>query len=694
MALETLISSHEYFPGSAMAPEPIPFPFLANSEILAKHINGAGVETPLAEGIDYVLSGQGTAGLGTIRALAAYPDDHRILIERSTEPKQKAVIKPQEPFPAAAAEQQLDRITMLLQELRRDLDGVMDRGWVVPRYENVVGKFSVVLPGGVPGFASGTGADPALRIDLAQAAGAGLAGFSHAASYTAASVGGNLQKAIPTVNSIDELRANDATGFRRSVHVRGYYAPADLGGGQFDYDASDTTSADDGGTIIVDAAGRRWKRWLPDRVLTPQMFGCKCDNATDDRVRLQAMFNAANRPEGNLIRLIAGQCLVSDSVNIDYPVAIVGEGPQMQPAGTPYAGFVFTHPTHNFLVVRHSKANLFADFGIRAGVTRTAGCDILVQGDGENQPIGTVFRSLVCNGGFTALSIPNMRHLSVTNCGFYNIGHNGGGNAIYYPSNVNPDSGDNYIVGNTFQSSEVAGVHGHGYSAIYLESTFALCITANKFFGFEYGIECNVKNTSGNLLVNGNSFEQQTSCHIDIRQGAAGAGIGNIVIVGNEFSQLDSVANPVNPSLPTINVQAGMSGAYVNNLLISSNVFNDSYTTTASIVALADGPGALIEGNVFNLYGKSQPGALQTFGYAAACRLLDNVFRNMATSQHYKNGLLATTIVRDDNLTFADVGGWGNGSQIYVSNGTSGTPLTGGGTGAIAFRVNGVWKAI
>lgn len=44
------------------------------------------------------------------------------------------------------------------------------------------------------------------------------------------------------------------------------------GGGLFRYDASDTTTADNSGTVIVDAAGNRWKRQF-DGVLEPEFFG-------------------------------------------------------------------------------------------------------------------------------------------------------------------------------------------------------------------------------------------------------------------------------------------------------------------------------------------------------------------------------------------------------------------------------------
>lgn len=177
VALETLISSHEYFPGSAMAPEPIPFPFFSNTELRVTHINAAGVETVLDEGLGYAIGGTGSQGLGTITAVAAWPIADRFLVERATEPKQKAVIKPQEPLPATAIEQQLDRLTMLVQEMRRDVDSVQARGWLVPRFENKDGQFAVILPGGVPSFTDGTGSDSTLRTQIAAATGARFMGF-------------------------------------------------------------------------------------------------------------------------------------------------------------------------------------------------------------------------------------------------------------------------------------------------------------------------------------------------------------------------------------------------------------------------------------------------------------------------------------------------------------------------------------
>jgi hypothetical protein len=62
-----------------------------------------------------------------------------------------------------------------------------------------------------------------------------------------------------TIQSITDLRLLTSSTVKDQVILIKNYVAGD-GGGTFRYDASDTTTADNGGTVIVDAAGRRWKR--------------------------------------------------------------------------------------------------------------------------------------------------------------------------------------------------------------------------------------------------------------------------------------------------------------------------------------------------------------------------------------------------------------------------------------------------
>jgi hypothetical protein len=94
-------------------------------------------------------------------------------------------------------------------------------------------------------------------------------------------------KNLRVVNSIAALRACSKLTYA-SAFVTGYYAAHDGGGGAYTYDAADTSSADNGGTIIVGADGGRWKLCVFDSV-SPKQFGAKGDGTTDD----SAAFTAA-----------------------------------------------------------------------------------------------------------------------------------------------------------------------------------------------------------------------------------------------------------------------------------------------------------------------------------------------------------------------------------------------------------------
>lgn len=88
-----------------------------------------------------------------------------------------------------------------------------------------------------------------------------------------------------TVVNIAELKTIDKTEFTLSF-VRGYFTSGDGGGGYYFYDATDTTSVDNGGTIIVANDGGRWK-YLHPREITVKTFGAGF-GASDDSARLTA----------------------------------------------------------------------------------------------------------------------------------------------------------------------------------------------------------------------------------------------------------------------------------------------------------------------------------------------------------------------------------------------------------------------
>ncbi|SEO20553.1 hypothetical protein SAMN05192574_10671 [Mucilaginibacter gossypiicola] len=72
---------------------------------------------------------------------------------------------------------------------------------------------------------------------------------------------------------------------------------SDYGGGQWIYDAADTSSSDNTGSILVTTDGKRYKRQY---FITPEMFGAIGDGVADDTIALTAFFQAVNCKTGIL----------------------------------------------------------------------------------------------------------------------------------------------------------------------------------------------------------------------------------------------------------------------------------------------------------------------------------------------------------------------------------------------------------
>ncbi|UST52966.1 hypothetical protein NF681_11485 [Comamonadaceae bacterium OTU4NAUVB1] len=140
---------------------------------------------------------------------------------------------------------------------------------------------------------------------LAAAAGVDLVGYD----------GGSLQDiadGAKTMQGYVALRAY--TGRARSVRL----TAAGIAG-IFERDFGDTTSVDNGGTIIVDAGSRRWKRsFAGDANIL--WFGAGASGSTDDTAAIQAAFNA----EPHIF--IPKRDFIVNAVDPNYPNASYGGG--------------------------------------------------------------------------------------------------------------------------------------------------------------------------------------------------------------------------------------------------------------------------------------------------------------------------------------------------------------------------------
>lgn len=126
------------------------------------------------------------------------------------------------------------------------------------------------------------------------------------------------------------LRAYNGRATRCNIIAEGISGP-------FTVDADDTTSADNGGTVLVDASGRRWRRDYSGAV-NIKWFGAKGDGTTDDTAAIQAavsslptntasvgVFSPKGFANGGGVLVPRGRYKVSAAINLYRGIHLSGE---------------------------------------------------------------------------------------------------------------------------------------------------------------------------------------------------------------------------------------------------------------------------------------------------------------------------------------------------------------------------------
>ena len=151
--------------------------------------------------------------------------------------------------------------------------------------------------GGVTSFNTRTGAVNLLSADVTGAlgftplrssnilAGSGITVTPAGGNVTIAATGGGGGTGAGTLTNIAALRA--LTSITPSTNIVLGYTTAGKGGGTFVYNPADTTTADNGCTVFVDASSHRWYRTYSGAI-NVQWCGAQGDGSTDDKTAIQA----------------------------------------------------------------------------------------------------------------------------------------------------------------------------------------------------------------------------------------------------------------------------------------------------------------------------------------------------------------------------------------------------------------------
>lgn len=182
------------------------------------------------------------------------------------------------------------------------------------------------------------------------------------------------------VSSIAALRALMHAGYA-TAFVTGYYSAHDGGGGAYQYDPSDTTSADNGGTIIVASDGGRWKLQYTQSVSVKQ-FGATGKGIADDTTSIQNALSWAAANGGGDIYVPPGTYKTTSTLTIG------GSFVCLHGAGKSISVIACSSVSIDTLLIGSSSSALQSVYvngiGFQPSVTKTSGSEIHVNGSNIN----------------------------------------------------------------------------------------------------------------------------------------------------------------------------------------------------------------------------------------------------------------------------------------------------------------------
>lgn len=164
----TIAASGPYYPNGATTVFPFGFKASADTDVIVVLISSAGVETIVPSSSYAVTLAAGDDPGGSVTFTSAPANDGRELwIYLDPTFLQEIKFEDEGAFNQTLLNQLADEAGSRSVWLRERIN----RAFLLPRagaaLTAVVGQFPVVLPGGIPGFSSGTGSDPTLRAELA-----------------------------------------------------------------------------------------------------------------------------------------------------------------------------------------------------------------------------------------------------------------------------------------------------------------------------------------------------------------------------------------------------------------------------------------------------------------------------------------------------------------------------------------------
>lgn len=357
------------------------------------------------------------------------------------------------------------------------------------------------------------------------------------------------------------------------ISTIGYHSPGDGGAATFVRAASEPAH---GGK--VQSADGSWWELAETKPNLLQFGGIDDGTTTDDTAAFEAMSSycqAKQRP-GRVPATILGFATNGGPHRFDY--GLHGDG------GIWNTTIYVTHPTNDVISQITPTPGSISDLHFFASVTRTAGNTLIIDAPAGQAALHPIIQRNVFQNGYVDIALLKANIASVLD----NFSVDFRQHFIYINNSTFPDNGDQYVAGNTWDTSQSAP------AGIMQLNAGGLKMVGNKGgragYAYRLLLQGTVPDSTSILIINGNSFENQTLGQISLeRQPGGTATFDKVIISNNEFAgatanaaiSLDNGQDFIQRLIITNNViqffgPAGISATVAKNMMIGGNSFNSS----------------------------------------------------------------------------------------------------------------------
>ncbi|MGU3467607.1 hypothetical protein ACLBXO_22425 [Methylobacterium sp. C33D] len=503
-------------------------------------------------------------------------------------------------------------------------------------------------------------------------------------------------------DSVAAFRSATVPSFIKIVHVKGYYGFGTLGGGTFFRDTSDTSSADDGGAVIVSGGNVRWKRIFSTGPIPLEAFGLAPTNG-DNCPNLRSAIAYA---KGSLLTATAGIFQFSCGYDGTVPANILGSGNGAGPGPaeqytTQATIFSLNYANPTLFKVTSTRPSIFRNFQIdvapsfRAS-TGGAGIDLRAPRiTGTETQANSIIQGVAFNNLYRGIYLFSPAWDKITDN--YFGGWVDAAIMSETDAGVEGSAGHierNFIFGKT-DSSQRAGV--------YLRNGYAI-VAHNEILGAQYGVLVDIANfPAGFIQIHDNTIEENYYSGVSLKKTGASATVASsmVSVHHNEFSSI--ITGSTYTGAVFIDENGGV--PWLDDVRVNYNTTRNQLPAGGRHFFINGGRTMQFIGNISEELSSNAVIGLQMTGISSNGALVgpiliaDNISRGITTRYLLPSSGVAT--VRDQiPETVANINAWGSakdGSTAYASDGKSSNAagqnytMVGGGTGAPVTKIRGSW---